>query len=178
MRYGKLQIEKVYWTTKEVSELTGVPDYTLRYWEKVVPYLQVPRNRAKNRAWRKQDIEFVKALKAMLMEENPEAIPTIVSQEPLLEDGAMPQPVKPIQPISPDTPPSPEPIPEAISDISPDPSITLTSTANADTSSAPSPAPAVNPVQKKVDEQTRKPDHEVLLKLRSELLLAMSKLRQ
>ena len=80
--------------------------------------------------------------------------------------------------MTPDTPPSPDPTPEAISDISPDPSITLTSTANADTSSAPSPAPAVNPVQKKVDEQTRKPDHEVLLKLRSELLLAMSKLRQ
>ena len=162
MRYGKLQIEKVYWTTKEVSELTGVPDYTLRYWEKVVPYLQVPRNRAKNRAWRKQDIEFVKALKAMLMEENPEAIPTIVSQEPLLEDGAMPQPVKPIQPMTPDTPPSPDPTPEAISDTSP----------------APSPAPEATAVEKKADEQARKPDHEVLLKLRSELLLAMSKLRQ
>lgn len=66
MQYGKLQIEKVYWTTKEVSELTGVPDYTLKYWESTVPYLQVPRNRAKKRAWRKQDIEFVKALKSML----------------------------------------------------------------------------------------------------------------
>lgn len=66
MQYGKLQIEKVYWTTKEVSELTGVPDYTLKYWENTVPYLQVPRNRAKKRAWRKQDIEFVKALKSIL----------------------------------------------------------------------------------------------------------------
>lgn len=66
MQYGKLQIEKVYWTTKEVSVLTGVPDYTLKYWESTVPYLQVPRNRAKKRAWRTQDIEFVKALKSML----------------------------------------------------------------------------------------------------------------
>lgn len=194
MHYGKLRIEKVYWTTKEVSELTGVPDYTLRYWEKVVPYLQVPRNRAKNRAWRKQDIEFVKALKAMLSEENSKAIsatnphenlksapfgaalessqnvvsedsiPTIVSQEPLLEDGAMPQPVKPIQPTQPETNTSPSFVP--------------TPEANSYTSPVPSSTPAAATVEKKTDEQARKPDHEVLLKLRSELLLAMSKLRQ
>lgn len=117
MHYGKLQIEKFYWTTKEVSELTGVPDYTLKYWEKVVPYLQVPRNRAKNRAWRKQDIEFVKALKCMLENpreyldsekksplheidknellknarqvENPTPLPEILSGEPLVEDSAL-----------------------------------------------------------------------------------------
>lgn len=152
MRYGKLNIEKVYWTTKEVSELTGVPDYTLRYWEKVVPYLQVPRNRAKNRAWRKQDIEFVKALKAMLMEEAPEVInqpsptpeepiPTIVSHEPLLEDGAKPQLAQPA------------PVP-------------------------PPPAETSPAVENPPEDQAHKPDHEVLLKLRSELLLAMSKLRQ
>lgn len=162
MRYGKLQIEKVYWTTKEVSELTGVPDYTLRYWEKVVPYLQVPRNRAKNRAWRKQDIEFVKALKAMLMEENPDAIPTIVSQEPFLEDGAAPQPIKPLPPISSEAPPSAD--------------LTLNSTPAV---SAASPTASVaTPVEKTTDDQVRKPDHEVLLKLRRELLNAMSKLRQ
>lgn len=162
MRYGKLQIEKVYWTTKEVSELTGVPDYTLRYWEKVVPYLQVPRNRAKNRAWRKQDIEFVKALKAMLMEENPDAIPTIVSQEPFLEDGAAPQPIKPLPPISSETPPS------ADSTLDSTPAV-----------SAASPTASVaTPVEKTTDGLARKPDHEVLLKLRRELLNAMSKLRQ
>lgn len=164
MRYGKLQIEKVYWTTKEVSELTGVPPYTLRYWEKVVPYLQVPRNRAKKRAWRKQDIEFVRALKAMLMEENPDAIPTIVSQEPFLEDGAAPQPIKPLPPISSENSPVAPSTPDSTSATSDSPAIKPTS--------------ATTTAEEKVDGLARKPDHEVLLKLRSELLNAMSKLRQ
>ena len=64
MRYGSLKIEKVYWSTREVSEMIGVPEYTLRYWEKHIPELTVPRNRAGKRTWRKQDIELVKELKA------------------------------------------------------------------------------------------------------------------
>ncbi|MBO7414100.1 MAG: MerR family transcriptional regulator [Fibrobacter sp.] len=64
MRYGSLKIEKVYWSTREVSEMIGVPEYTLRYWEKHIPELSVPRNRAGKRTWRKQDIELVKELKA------------------------------------------------------------------------------------------------------------------
>lgn len=147
MKYGKLQIKKIYWTTKEVSELTGVPDYTLQYWEKVVPYLQVPRNRAKKRAWRMQDIEFVKALKEMLNNEKKSCenneIPVIVSHEPFLEDGAELLPIKSLSPNFSDSPPL-------------------------EKSSF---------TEKKIKE-SHKPDRNVLLKLRSELLLAMSKLQQ
>ncbi|WP_295678250.1 MerR family transcriptional regulator [uncultured Fibrobacter sp.] len=76
MQYGNLKIGKVYWSTKEVSQKTGIPDYTLRYWESVIPSLHVPRNRAGKRAWRKHDIEMVEAIQAML-KESPEGVSQI-----------------------------------------------------------------------------------------------------
>jgi DNA-binding transcriptional MerR regulator len=80
MKYGSLHDAKIYWSTREVVGMTGVPAYTLRYWERVIPYLQVARNRAKNRAWQKKEIDFVIALKSLL--ENPER------QIPVAEAGA------------------------------------------------------------------------------------------
>src|SRR5574344_957447 len=80
MKYGSLHNAKIYWSTREVVGMTGVPAYTLRYWERVIPYLQVARNRAKNRAWQKKEIDFVIALKSLL--ENPER------QIPVAEAGA------------------------------------------------------------------------------------------
>ena len=80
MKYGSLHNAKIYWSTREVVGMTGVPAYTLRYWERVIPYLQVARNRAKNRAWQKKEIDFVIALKSLL--ENPER------QIPIAEAGA------------------------------------------------------------------------------------------
>ena len=80
MKYGSLHNAKIYWSTKEVVGLTGVPAYTLRYWERVVPYLQVARNRAKNRAWQKKEIDFVIALKSLL-ENKDQAIPVAEAGE-------------------------------------------------------------------------------------------------
>ena len=70
MRYGQIKTEKIYWSITEVSTLTGLPVHILRYWEKVIPELQVPRNRAGNRSYRKQEIEFIKALTALLTHEH------------------------------------------------------------------------------------------------------------
>jgi DNA-binding transcriptional MerR regulator len=70
MRYGQINTEKIYWSITEVSTLTGIPVHILRYWEKVIPDLQVPKNRAGNRSYRKQEIEFIKALAALLAHEN------------------------------------------------------------------------------------------------------------
>ena len=66
MNYGNYSPKKIYWSSAEVVELTGVPSHTLRYWEEVVPYLQVPKNRAKKKMYRQQDIDFILALKAEL----------------------------------------------------------------------------------------------------------------
>ncbi|MFA6836313.1 MAG: MerR family transcriptional regulator [Fibrobacteraceae bacterium] len=68
MNYGALKPQKIYWTTVEVEALTGVPSHTLRYWEKTLSFLKVPRNRAGRRSWRSQEIEFIKALKLLLEE--------------------------------------------------------------------------------------------------------------
>lgn len=68
MNYGALKPQKIYWTTAEVEALTGVPSHTLRYWEKTLSFLKVPRNRAGRRSWRSQEIEFIKALKLLLEE--------------------------------------------------------------------------------------------------------------
>jgi len=70
MRYGQIKTEKIYWSITEVSTLAGIPAHVLRYWEKVIPDLQVPKNRAGNRSYRKQEVEFIKALAALLAHEN------------------------------------------------------------------------------------------------------------
>lgn len=66
MNYGKFTPQKMYWSSPEVVKLTGIPAHTLRYWEEVIPYLQVPKNRAKKRMYRQQDIDFILALKSEL----------------------------------------------------------------------------------------------------------------
>lgn len=66
MNYGQFTPEKMYWSSPEVVKLTGVPAHTLRYWEEVIPCLQVPKGRAKKRMYRKQDVDFILALKAEL----------------------------------------------------------------------------------------------------------------
>lgn len=66
MNYGQFTPEKIYWSSPEVVQLTGVPAHTLRYWEEVIPCLQIPKGRAKKRMYRKQDIDFILALKAEL----------------------------------------------------------------------------------------------------------------
>jgi len=53
----------------EVSELTGVPDYTLRRWEIDFPQLKPKRNRAGRRVYMPEDIEIVRRLKQLLWHE-------------------------------------------------------------------------------------------------------------
>ena len=105
MQYGNLKIGKVYWSTKEVSQKTGIPDYTLRYWESVILSLHVPRNRAGKRAWRKHDIEMVEAIQAML-KESPEGVSQI-SKADVAKRVATKAPIKvetapPLPPHNPD----------------------------------------------------------------------------
>ena len=37
MKYGSLHNAKIYWSTRAVVGMTGVPANTLRYWERVIP---------------------------------------------------------------------------------------------------------------------------------------------
>ncbi len=62
-------IGKLYYSIGEVSELTGLPPYTLRSWEKEFPSLRPRRVRGKNRAYRPRDIGIILLIKRLLHEE-------------------------------------------------------------------------------------------------------------
>ncbi len=53
----------------EVSEMVGVPAYTLRQWESKVPQLNPKRNRAKCRYYMAADIAIVRRLKWLVKHE-------------------------------------------------------------------------------------------------------------
>lgn len=59
-------MDKLYYTIKEVSKITGLPPSTLRYWEKVFPELKPLRTSKGRRRYRKKDIEIVEKIKNLL----------------------------------------------------------------------------------------------------------------
>jgi len=64
----KLQpkVKKLYYSIGEVSELTGLKAYVLRYWETEFHQLKPPKNRAGNRTYRQKDIDTILSIKDLL----------------------------------------------------------------------------------------------------------------
>ena len=60
------QIKKLYYSIGEVSKITELKPYVLRYWETEFNQLSPPKNRAGNRTYRQKDIEVVKKIKDLL----------------------------------------------------------------------------------------------------------------
>jgi DNA-binding transcriptional MerR regulator len=60
------QIKKLYYSIGEVSELTGLEQYTLRYWETEFPMLRPTKNRAGNRVYKESEIKLVQFIKSLL----------------------------------------------------------------------------------------------------------------
>lgn len=60
------QIKKLYYSIGEVSELTGLKPYVLRYWETEFKQLSPPKNRAGNRTYRQKDIDTILLIKDLL----------------------------------------------------------------------------------------------------------------
>ena len=60
---------KRYYRIGEVSKITGVKPYVLRYWESEFRWMSPQKSRSKQRLYRKRDIEFVWLLKKLLWEE-------------------------------------------------------------------------------------------------------------
>ena len=63
------EIKKLYYSIGEVSKMTGIKQYVLRYWETEFQILNPTKNRAGNRAYRMQDINTVKHIKSLLYEQ-------------------------------------------------------------------------------------------------------------
>ncbi len=61
--------EKLYYKIGEVSEITGVEPYVLRYWETEFDIIKPFRTRSKQRLYRKKDLDLILEIKKLLYEE-------------------------------------------------------------------------------------------------------------
>lgn len=61
-------IKKLYYSIGEVSKMTGLKQYVLRYWETEFPSLSPSKNRAGNRIYREKDIQLIRYIKHLLYE--------------------------------------------------------------------------------------------------------------
>jgi DNA-binding transcriptional MerR regulator len=61
--------EKIYYSISEVSQMTGIKPYVLRFWETEFPSLKPKKNRAGNRSYQQKDIQMVNRIKHLLYEE-------------------------------------------------------------------------------------------------------------
>ena len=68
MNPDKPQIKKLYYSISEVSKITGLKQYVLRYWETEFPLLKPNKNRAGNRNYRDTDIQLIQEIKTLLYE--------------------------------------------------------------------------------------------------------------
>jgi DNA-binding transcriptional MerR regulator len=60
---------KLFFKIGEVCELVGVQAHVLRYWETEFPMLQPQKNRARQRTYRRKDVEMALRIKQLLYEE-------------------------------------------------------------------------------------------------------------
>ena len=60
------KVKKLYYSIGEVSDLTGLKAYVLRYWETEFSSLRPSKNRAGNRTYRQKDIDIVFEIKDLL----------------------------------------------------------------------------------------------------------------
>ena len=62
----KPKVKKLYYSISEVSKLTKLKAYVLRYWETEFTQLNPLKNRAGNRTYRQKDIDIILKIKDLL----------------------------------------------------------------------------------------------------------------
>ena len=65
----QLGIKKLYYSISEVSKITSLEQYVLRYWETEFEQLKPAKNRAGNRIYTNRDIKLILYIKQLLREE-------------------------------------------------------------------------------------------------------------
>ncbi len=63
-----LSIKKLYYSISEVSKITNIEQYVLRYWETEFEQLKPQKNRAGNRIYTNKDIQVILYIKELLRE--------------------------------------------------------------------------------------------------------------
>jgi DNA-binding transcriptional MerR regulator len=66
---GSDATEKRYYRIGEVSKLTGVKPYVLRYWESEFRWMAPQKSRSKQRLYRKRDIDMILLIKKLLYDQ-------------------------------------------------------------------------------------------------------------
>jgi len=61
--------DKRYYRIGEVSRITGIKPYVLRYWESEFRWMAPQKSRSKQRLYRKRDIEMILLIKKLLYEQ-------------------------------------------------------------------------------------------------------------
>jgi DNA-binding transcriptional MerR regulator len=61
-----MDIKKLYYSIGEVSKMTELKQYVLRYWETEFKQLKPQKNRSGNRTYRQADIETILTIKSLL----------------------------------------------------------------------------------------------------------------
>ncbi len=64
-----LGIKKLYYSISEVSKITDLEQYVLRYWESEFDLLKPAKNRAGNRIYTNRDIKLILHIKKLLRDE-------------------------------------------------------------------------------------------------------------
>lgn len=82
--------DKLYFRIGEVSRLTGIKQYVLRFWESEFPGLGPKKSGTGQRLYRRKDVELVLEIKHLLYEKRF----TIEGARKWLETRAKPEPVK------------------------------------------------------------------------------------
>lgn len=59
-------IRKLYYSIREVSDMTGLKPHVLRYWESEFDMLRPKKNRAGNRAYTDPDIDLVRRIQRLV----------------------------------------------------------------------------------------------------------------
>ncbi|MCZ7557749.1 MAG: MerR family transcriptional regulator [Bacteroidia bacterium] len=62
-------IKKLYYSISEVSKITNLEQYVLRYWESEFDELKPAKNRAGNRIYTNKDIQLILFIKKLLRDE-------------------------------------------------------------------------------------------------------------
>ena len=56
----------IFYTIGDVSKITGIKPYILRYWEKEFPFLQPFKNKSGHRLYTRRDIAIIVSIKKLL----------------------------------------------------------------------------------------------------------------
>ena len=62
------EIKKLYYSIGDVSEITELKQYVLRYWETEFSILNPGKNKAGNRIYKDRDIKIIRHIKTLLYE--------------------------------------------------------------------------------------------------------------